>query len=382
MQWLGTGEDRLVATAQLKLLLSFTPIAVHTSAPALSAASDAGYQSSCSSSSSDDEALSSESNSPADSHDEPEATQESPDSNGVCHLKPEQAPQQTVHKQSRKSKRSHARKQQQQQHQLQVQAAAQPSAEVVTDQPDRTPSGAHARPQEAAASAIGEVTAFTTSEAAETSRRAEQTSAPPSLGENDAPGLSPEQALSRLIQRAEQLRQLISATSAEGWPVEQYHAGVDTERVQQSSTSVGPCVESSAKVGAKHVQQGVPPAARPPAVIVSRPGGNKAGSLDQFPGNTGTVSSTQHMQQGRRSAPSAPNVAASKPGHPLAGSAESDQVLHSTSAASDMAKKKRVNDRAAPASKLRRVAEGKLGKLGRGRTQNNQGVNSLPSQVR
>jgi len=377
LQWLGSGEERLVATAQLKLLLSFTPFAVHTSAPALSAASDTSYQSSCSRRSSKDEALSGASKSPADSHDEPEATQESLDSRGVCHLKPEQTPEQHVHEQLQQSKEGHARKQQQQK--LQSQASVQPSAEMVTDQPDRTSRDAHARPQEAAASALGEVTASTASGAEETSRRAELSSAPLNLGEIDALGLSPEQALSRLIQRAEQLRHLISATSAEGWPVKQHCAGVDTEHVQQGSTLVGHCVESSANPGMKPVQQGALSAARPLAVVASKPGGSKAGSLGQFSANASTVNGAQHVQQGHRSAPSTPNVAASKLQHTQAGSAEPDQVLHSASAASDMAKQKRVNDRDAPASKLRRVAEGNLG---RGRTQNNWGDKILPSQVR
>ena len=172
-------------------------------------------------------------------------------------------------------------------------------------------------------------------------------------GRGEAPGLSPDEALRRLIQRAEQLRQMISATPA-------------------AESSSDQCLAST---GTQDIQHGGKLSASAPAALAVEEEHIRASIT-----HSAASSTTSGAQQSLHSTTAAAQDAATCASK--ADSAEQTQIPVSTSTEPPTGKHKRANDRALPVSKLRRVAEGKLVHSGRGRTTNPERATSSPLQVK
>lgn len=281
-----------MATAQLRLLVSFTPVPLQLSSPTASAAvSNTGYDSSS-------EALSSEaegSDSSVQLSSEADTAPECIHSQIGHHRRPKQAPRRAAHQRPGRNKAGAVHKQ------LPRAAAADdtipPAVTQLSDAPasstthlhDASPHSTYLVLEEQAASSANR-------EENSTLKRAE---AELQIAEGGVVhGMSPDQALSRLIQRAEELRQAIGAGAAEGWCPEQAPATLAPSSSQHASSSTA---------------------------IPVVPGTSKSGGADLGSGN-----STRAPETG--------------------------------SAAAGAAGQKRSGDRAAPVSKLRRIAENRLRK--------------------
>ena len=299
LQWLGSGEERCIATAQLKLLLSFTPIPAHASNPAPPGAElETGYLSSSSGSSKglssasppSEEEQSAELASEDDAAPEPSQYETGTEGEGTSsarsprrHLK--QAPRRMTAQRVAKNETGHDQKQRP----PRVRSAAANSAQQSSNTPDMTPS--HTNSDQMVAPAREDKSSASTVLNAESSSRPKQLSAQAETVVTGMPCLTPEQAISRLIQRAEQLREMIGATVTDNFPR-----------------------ASAARIGTSHLQHASAPA-------------------------------------------TSPVTCASKPQHGTAGIAEPAQASHDANAITGGVRQKRVNDRVAPASKLRRLEQ-------------------------
>lgn len=350
LQWLGSGENKLVATAQLKLLLSFTPIPVPAAAAAaLSVASDTGYHSSSSSSSSEESLLSGDEQS-AGMQGNPEVVQDAPDSRGSSRSTSGHAPRTPASIQPRQDQAGP--QYDKQRHVTQLNKPAQASAAGAAAV--RASTGLPAAIPQPADKTLGIHTPPHATETLKGRRQDRPALAVDTTGKGRAPGLSPGEALSKLIQRAEQLRQMISATPAEG-----------------CASSL-----SSAKTGTRKQQHG-------DAFLPSTPAAEQEGYRvhTSVPATLSTVSGKHGTQQITTPAGHVTATCGEASGIPKAHSMEYTQPPNSASRASTSARQKRFSGRASPVSKLRRVAEGKLGIVGRARALRPQAVVTLQPQV-
>ena len=344
-----------MATAQLKLLLSFTPIPVPANAAALSVASDTGYHTSSSSGSSQD-SLSSRDEDSAGLLGKPESAQEMPDSMGSSQMQSKHALRRPADRQPKENQTDPHHEEQQhtpQSREYVRRSAADPDALC-----RRTRSQVSATPPRAADAVLGGEPLSLADEFTGGGRQDRPALAADVTGEGEAPGLAPHEALSRLIRRAEQLRQMINATSEECLSSDQTPAKTGTEDVQHASTS----------------------AADTPIIPVTKQEDTRGGaSSSAVPSaNFGD----QHTQHSTATAADCPARCEKKSGNPPADTADQIQSSISMSTAPTAGKQKRVNDKALPVSKLRRVAEGKSGSLGTGKTLIPQRVTSKQAQVR
>ena len=331
-----------MATAQLKLLLSFTPIPVPElqSTGDVSAASDTGYHSSCSSSSSQD-SLSSNGESSAMMPGKLETAQEIPDSRESPHAEPGRAPQLPAFRQPGQA-RTGSLKRQQQQHATQPQGhlslAAEPTATL-----DSRASRDSATPPQAADMALRDEYEAVAEGVAEGSRQNRPLSAATMTGEGKTPGPSPEEALSRLIQRAEQLRQMITCTAADSLPAMPAPAKTGTGALQYCIAPDGDVLSIHA---AKH--EGLRVETSLPAMLSANSG-------------------KEHTQHSSTAAGKDTVKCDSESGNVIGDSAKQTQLSISMGTAPVTGKQKGVREWALPVSKLRRVVEGKSGIVGRER---------------
>ena len=302
LQWPGSDEERCIATAQLKLLLSFTPIPAHASTPAPpDAGSETGYLSNSSGSS---EGLSSASPSSGEEQSaelasEGEAAPESPqhtsgtEGEGTSsarvprrHLK--QAPRRMTAQPTVKIETGHHQKERP----PRVRSAAADPAQQSSNTLDMIPSYTHS--DQIVAPAQEDESSALTLPHAESSSRPKQSSAQAETVVTGIPCFAPEQVISRLIERAEQLREMIGVTVTDNFP-----------RASAARTS---------------------------------------------------SSDLQHASV----AATSPVTCVSKPQHGTAGMAEPAQASHDADSITGGGRQKRVNDRVAPASKLNRLVQGTL----------------------
>lgn len=304
LQWFGSGEERCIATAQLKLLLSFTPIPAHASNPAPPGAElETGYLSSSSGSSEglssasppSDNEQSAELSSENDAAPEPSQYETGTEGEGTSsarsprrHLK--QAPRRMTTQRVGKSETGHDQKQRP----PRVRSAAAVSTQQSSNTPDMTSSHTHSDQMVVVVPAPENRISALTVLNAESSSRPERPSAQAETVVTGMPCLTPEQAISRLIQRAEQLREMIGVTATENFPR-----------------------ANAARIG---------------------------------------TSDLQHAS----AAATSPVICASMPHHGMAGIAEPAQASHDANTITGGVRQKRVHDRVAPASKLRRLAQGRL----------------------
>ena len=345
-----------MATAQLKLLLSFKPIPVpglHNTAD-MPVASDTSYHSSRSSGGSQ-ELSSGRDEDSATTQIKPQVAQEMPDSRGSSLSRPRRVSQLPSPRQHKQDHRGPHKQQQQQQHVPHSPEHVVPLAAKPTALLDSAPSQSPADPPEAAMMAVGDEALSSTEAAAEGRGQEKSALASSTTGDGRAPGLSPDVALSRLIQRAEQLRQMISGASAEGCSSSLISATTGTKDVPHCSTS----------------------AAGPPSTHAAEPEGVRADK--SLSAALSANSSAQNIQHSIPSAANGHAIRESRPGDPTA---EQTPSSVSVGTAPTTGKAKRVSERAWPVSKVRRVAEPRPGVLGRGKTPSPQRVTSLQPQVR
>ena len=270
LQWLGSGQARPVATAQLKLLVSFTPIPGPREGVTQPQALQQGLHAECrrsSSSGSDssrDEALSSVEGSSGQEAENTEAAD-----SRASFLRPTL---QTLEHQPwrREARGSEAGRKRSAPHKH---ADRQPLAKQLGRSP--------------AAMAPFPKNAHSVISAAQTGQgsgqgRAEAHMQDPSERPR-TPALTPNQALSRLIERAEQLREVIEAAAADGWAPDQPSASSGGAHALQAAQELAhDCAQS-----------------RESSTAVEGPSG---GSAEAFKSLTGEPSARGH---GRQHAPAA-----------------------------------------------------------------------------
>ena len=355
LQWLGSGENKLVATAELKLLLSFTPIPVPANLAALSVAFDTGHHSNSSGSSQD--SLSSRDGSSARALDRQESAQEMSDSRGSSQTQSKHAPW-------RPADRQHSRgltdpHHEQQQHNPQpCQHDRHATEQSNTPMRQRPVSQITAAPPEPADAVLGGQPLSLAGESAEGRRQDSLAFGADMTGKGAASSLAPQEALGRLIQRAEQLRQMISATSAQGWPSSQSPGKSASKGVEEEGTS----------------------AADTPDAVATKQENTRANALSSAVSSI--RSGDHHTQHSATPAADDPARCESKSGNLDPATAEQTQSSIGMSTAPLAGKQKRANDRALPASKLRRVAEGNTGVLCTGRILSPQKIASKQPQVK
>ena len=355
LQWLGSGENKIVATAQLKLLLSFTTIPALACTAAPSVASDSGYDSSCSSSSSQD-SLCSNDKSSAMMPSRLETAQEGPDSRESSHAEPRQASQLPASREPRQDRSGSLKRRQQQQHASESQEHVQRLPAKPTAALDSAASQLSAAPPHAAKMALGDEAKAAAKEAAEGSRQDKPAPAAGTTGEGEAPGLSPEEALSRLIHRAEQLRQMIAGAPADSSSSSAAIAKTGTETFQH-------CIKSDADV-----------------FSAPTAGHEGLGADTSLPAMSSTNTDKQHTRHSTTPAGNSTATGDTDSGNPIVDSTEQTQSSISMDSAPTSVKQKTMNDRVLPVSKLRKVAQGRSGSVAKDRTLSPQktAASSLP----
>ena len=232
LQRLASGLARPVATAQLKLLVSFTPVPDLpeglTQPQPLQQAVHKVHRSSSSSStaSSSKEALSSIEGSSAQEAEPTEAAK--------CHASyPQPAPQTLEHQPQRRRARG---------------PEASPKRSAPHKHVNRQPSAGQLGGSPAAPASIPDTerSAVSAAQAGQGRGQGRAGADMQDLSESPrAPALTPNQALSRLIERAEQLREVIEGAAAEGWAPDQPPASSDGAHALQAATEPAhDCVQS------------------------------------------------------------------------------------------------------------------------------------------
>ena len=202
--------------------------------------------------------------------------------------------------------------------------------------------------------ALGIATPSHTTKALEGQRQDRPDLAANTTGKGQAPGLSPDEALSKLIQRAEQLRQMISTTSADA-----------------CSSSLAP-----AKTATQTVEHG---GANMPSTPAAEQDGDR--TCTSAPATLSAISGKQCTQHSTTPAEFGVASGENASGDSKSYSIERTQPQNCVSPASTSGKQRRFNNLTLPVSKLRRLAEGKLGRLGNARASGPQAVVTLQPQV-